>query len=936
MPGESAERPDLNLDKTSEQGFCQFFASLAEQENTIKLFERSNGEYYSVHGDDAELVAMAVYKTPTVIKYIGGAPPKGLASCTMSRTVAEGFLRDALLDRQQRIEIYALQEGTSGSWRVAKTASPGNLQAVEDMLFSSADMVGAPLMAIKVRASMDQMHVGVAMVDTAQRTMGVCEFIDNDVFSSLEALVIQLGVRECLVEDDETIELRNVGGVLQRCSVIATACARKQFSSGDIQQDLARLLQTTAPVGSLPELELKSAMGALNAAMLYLGLLADETNYGGYTLYTHSLAQFMKLDASAVEALSLLHSPRDGASRTMSIQGLLNCCKTAQGRRLLAQWLKQPLLNVDAIDQRLDLVEAFFADAETRNSLRLAHMRSMPDLKRLATRLQRGLASLQDIVRIYQVAAALPMLCDALTPLGQANKVIETRYLEPLKASDTSLGSLRTMVETTVDLEMADRHEFVLRADFDEGLQETRALMDAEMQRINDELEQVGRTLDLEPHRKLKLERHATFGHCFRVTRTDSGRLRGRSAKFFELSTQKTGVLFTTAALREASRTYRDLSNSYSRTQSALVREVIKVAASYSPVLESLNSTIADLDVILSFAEASATALKPYVRPIIRETGDLVLRGARHPCLEVQDNVDFIANDIELIDGRCGFVVITGPNMGGKSTYIRQAGVIALMAQIGCFVPCESAELPLFDCILARVGAGDAQLKGVSTFMAEMLETASILKTATERSLVIIDELGRGTSTYDGFGLAWAISEHIAREIKCKCLFATHFHELTELAKEYPNVANRHAMACITPGNGKNERGELTLLYRIVDGICDQSFGIHVAELASFPDSVVRLAKSKAEELEDFQTSLADDTTMDIDCKESGGPRSFDSADMARGSRFIESFLAEFVGTPGLSDMLPKDVAQRVNELRSKYDAEISSNPWIQHVIATL
>ncbi|KAJ2594930.1 MSH2 protein [Coemansia sp. RSA 1722] len=930
MSGESAERPDLNLDKTSEQGFCQFFSSLTEQENTIKLFERSNGDYYSVHGTDAEAIAMTVYKTPTVIKYIGGAPPKGLASCTMSRTVAEGFLRDALLDRQQRIEIYAQQEGSSGTWRVAKTASPGNLQAVEDMLFSSADMVGAPLMAIKVRASSDQMHVGVAMVDGAQRTMGVCEFIDNDVFSNLEALVIQLGVRECLVEDTESIELRTVHGVLQRCSVVATACAQKQFASNDVQQDLGRLLQTTAPIGSLPELELKAAMGALNAATLYLGLLADEANYGGYTLYTHSMAQFMKLDASAVEALSLLHSPRDGASRTMSIQGLLNRCKTAQGRRLLAQWLKQPLLNVDMINERLDLVEAFFNDTELRNSLRLAHLRSMPDLKRLATRLQRGLASLQDIVRIYQVAAALPMLCDALTPLAQSNSVIDRRYLEPLRTSDSSLESLRTMVETTVDLEMADQHEFVLRADFDEGLQETRELMNTEMQRINNELESVGRTLDLEPHRKLKLERHATFGHCFRVTRTDSGKLRGRGAKFFELATQKTGVLFTTAALREASRAYRDLGISYSRTQSALVREVIKVAASYSPVLEALNSTVADLDVILGFAEASATAPKPYVRPVVRQTGDVILRASRHPCLEVQDSVDFIANDIELIDGRCGFVVITGPNMGGKSTYIRQTGVVALMAQIGCFVSCDSAELPLFDCILARVGAGDAQLKGVSTFMAEMLETASILKTATERSLVIIDELGRGTSTYDGFGLAWAISEHIAKEIKCKCLFATHFHELTELANEHKGVANRHAMACITPGNGSNERGELTLLYRIVDGICDQSFGIHVAELASFPDSVVRLAKSKAEELEDFQSSSND--KMDTD----NTTQLFDSADMARGSQFIESFLAEFVGTPGLSEMPPKDVAQRVNDLRLKYDSEISTNPWIQHVIATL
>ena len=838
-------------------------------------------------------------------------------------TVYRNFLREALFKLGKRVEIWE----TTGrmQWKIKKQASPGNLQDVEDELGGQLD--SAPIiLAVKVSArASEARNVGVCFADASVRELGVSEFLDNDLYSNLESLLIQLGVKECLVQLDaskKVVELAKIRTIADSCGIAVAERAVGDFGTKDIEQDLSRLLRGELAVGVLPQTDLKLAMGSAAALIKYLGVLSDPSNFGQYQLYQHDLSQYMKLDASALKALNLMPGPRDG-SKNMSLYGLLNHCKTPVGSRLLAQWLKQPLMSLEEIEKRQQLVEAFVVDTELRQTMQEEHLRSIPDIYRLSKRFQKKLANLEDVVRAYQVAIRLPGF------IGTLEGVMDEQYKDPLDASYTSklidysnsLAKLQEMVETTIDLDALERHEFIIKPEFDESLRILRKKLDKVKQAIDGEHKDVSKDLNQEIGKKLFLENHRVHGWCFRLTRTEAACIRNKQ-RYQECSTQKNGVYFTTQRMTELRREIQQLTENYNRTQSGLVSEVVGVAASYCPVLEKLAGILAHLDVIISFAHVSVHAPTSYVRPKIhpRGEGNTILKEARHPCMEMQDDIQFITNDVSLIRGSSEFLIITGPNMGGKSTYIRQIGVIALMAQVGCFVPCSEAELTLFDSILARVGASDSQLKGVSTFMAEMLETANILKSATSESLIIIDELGRGTSTYDGFGLAWAISEHIVKEIGSFAMFATHFHELTALVDEYPQVQNLHVVAHIGEATDKDRR-EVTLLYKVEEGVCDQSFGIHVAELVRFPEKVVNMAKRKADELEDFSTKH--ETSAIKHSKE----------DVEEGSALLKEMLVQWKKETDGQGMSTEDQVEKMKELVMG-NQKLLENPFFQSIKA--
>ncbi|XP_057854646.1 DNA mismatch repair protein MSH2 isoform X2 [Cryptomeria japonica] len=933
MEKDDSKLPDLKLDAKQAQGFISFYRKLPQNAQAVRFFDRR--DYYTAHGDDALFIAKTYYHTTTALRQLGNGHD-ALSSVSISRNMFETIIRNLLLERTDHtVELF---EGSGSNWRLAKTGTPGKLGSFEDILFASNDMQDTPvIIALQYVIRENEYLVGMAFVDLTKRTLGITEFLDDSQYSNLESAMIALGCRECLLPlgSGKSSDNKRLHDVLASCNVLLTEKKKSDFKSRDVDQDLCRLVKGS--VESLKDLVASSecAAGALGALLSYTDLLADDSNYGKFTIQHYNIGSFMRLDAAALRALNVLESKTD-ANKNFSLFGLMNrTCTAGMGKRLLNRWLKQPLLDVEEIKCRLDMVQAFVEDAALRQDLRL-HLKRIADIDRLVRKLEKGRANLQDITSIR-----LPVIKSSLERYqGDFSLLIRERYLDAFElwTDKEHLTKFAALVEAAVDLDQLDNGEYMISAGYDPSLMTLKNERDEVEEQIQKVHHKAADDLDLPVDKALKLDKGTQFGHVFRITKKEEPKVRKKlNTQYIVLETRKDGVKFTNAKLKRLGEQYIKLSDEYSSSQRQLVNRVVQTAATFTEVFEVIANILSELDVLLSFSDLAVSCPTPYVRPDITssEEGDIVLKGSRHPCVEAQDGVNFIPNDCCLVRGKSWFQIITGPNMGGKSTFIRQVGVNVLMAQVGCFVPCDQATISIRDCIFARVGAGDCQLRGVSTFMSEMLETAAILKGATHKSLIIIDELGRGTSTYDGFGLAWAICEYLVEVTRAPTLFATHFHELTALAhsegapvhgppKGPPvGIANYHVSAHIDESTQK-----LTMLYKVEEGPCDQSFGIHVAEFAKFPESVVALAREKAAELEDFSpvSGNVDDLKEEVRAKRK---RVCGPDDMVRGASQARKFLQEFSSLP-LDKMDYEQALQEVQKLKSGLEEDAVSNPWLQ------
>ncbi len=663
-------------------------------------------------------------------------------------------------------------------------------------------------------------EAGLAYVDVSTGEFAATELTDQDVFVQLRAELKRLSPAELLVSDAISIP--------EHIDSNLTVIPNWYFEPGRSQE----LIKTRFQVSSLEGLGLKSlplAVRAVGALLKYLQETQKTLSEVQFSFSTYSLNDFMVLDAETRRNLELTETLRDNKPEG-SLLGALDRTKTPMGKRMLRTWVNKPLLDLEQINARLDAVEFFYKNGVLRQKLEPL-LAELHDIERIVGRLNNSSARPIDLVALREDLRALPRL-QALLP----------SYEPALQQLVNAIGSFESQLELleqaiTEDPPATTANIGIIQPGFSEEL-------DAILASSKHAREWIAGLESSERQRTgiktLKVGFNKVFGYYIEISR---GAADQAPENYIRKQTLVNNERFITPELKEYESLVLNAETQIHEVELRVYKQVCSQLASSSSEFLKAARAIASLDCLLSFG--SVAALNKYTRPQLNAEKGLKILGGRHPVVErMRSETRYIPNDVIFEEGEI-VRLITGPNMSGKSTYLRQVVLIVLMAQIGSFVPADQAEIGLVDRVFTRIGAQDAIHQGQSTFMVEMLETANILNNASPRSLLILDEIGRGTSTYDGLSIAWAIVEHLHSHPKLKplTLFATHYHELTELADLYPGVRNYNV--AVTEADGT-----VVFLHKIVPGAADRSYGIHVAQMAGLPSSVITRANEILKQLE--------------------------------------------------------------------------------------
>lgn len=527
--------------------------------------------------------------------------------------------------------------------------------------------------------------------------------------------------------------------------------------------------------------------------------------------------EFLLLDAATQKNLEIVKNSSDGTSRNTLFR-LVDRAMTAMGSRMISSWLLRPLIDGSEILKRQDAVQLF-----VENPQALEHVRSMldqiGDMQRVVGRIALKKASLHDYLRLKHIVALVPDVANFLS-------VCQTELLQEISKTCVNYSTLHDFLDRACNDD--ENQKWMIKTKFDAKLDRLRDLVENSSQQIlkleQEEQQRTGIS-------SLKIRQNNVHGFYIEVTKANVHLVPD------DYQRQQTLVgreRYTMPALKQLQSEMMQAQFSIGSLEKELFE---KVKAEVEPFVLALRQTAQAFAILDALAGMSSLAYESgYVRPLFNDQQDIEIVQGRHPVVAHHLQSGFIANDTQLTDEQ-SLWIITGPNMGGKSTYLRQVALICLLAQTGSFVPASQASLPILDRIFTRIGAGDNLAEGKSTFLVEMEETAQICLQATEKSLVILDEVGRGTSTFDGLAIAQAVVEYMHQAVKARCLFATHYHELTQLQEQYPGIASYYA-------NSKKTEDGIVFLHKIIKGVADGSFGIEVAKLARLPKPLIARAQS--------------------------------------------------------------------------------------------
>ena len=661
---------------------------------------------------------------------------------------------------------------------------------------------------------------GLAYVDISTGELAATELSGSNVEVLLRAELERLSPAELLISD--TSDVKEVP------EFNLTRIPNWYFEPGRAQE----LIKTQFRVSNLEGLGLKTyplAVRATGALLKFLketqkGLLEIELSFS-----TYSLSDFMVLDAETRRNLELTETLRDGKTE-WSLLGILDRTQTPMGKRLLRSWVNKPLLDIEQINQRLDAVAYFYDHGVERNQI-AELLKQLHDLERLVTRLVNGSARPNDLVALREDLGTLPGLIHLL----ESDQSALIPVLEGWRTYENELDLLERAIsdEPPATLNTIG----LIREGFSQELDQVVSSSRHAREWINSLESSERQRTGL---KTLRVGFNKVFGYYLEISR---GLADKAPEEYIRKQTLVNSERFITPELKEYESLVLNAETQIHEIEVKVFQQVVAQLAKSSQELLETARCIARLDCLLSLAEVAA--LNKFSRPILKQDKGISILAGRHPVVEqLTGRNRYIANDTVFEDGEI-IRLITGPNMSGKSTFLRQVVLIVLMAQIGSFVPADQAEIGLVDRVFTRIGAQDAIHQGQSTFMVEMLETANILNNATPRSLLILDEIGRGTSTYDGLSIAWAIIEYLHSHPKLKpfTLFATHYHELTELAELFPGVRNYNV--AVTEADE-----QVIFLHKIVPGAADRSYGIHVAQMAGLPAPVIARANEILKQLE--------------------------------------------------------------------------------------